>query len=185
MTRTPNGKLSSRVVKSEIDQQTVQKERNIITMKTAEDLTLEIKRLIKAPRERVFEAWTDPEQLKKWFGPDDDMVVPLAKVDLRVGGKYRIQMKRPDGEFHTAVGTYREVNPPERLVFTWAWEKDGSKPDFGEVEPSEMLVTLEFHARGQQTELVLRQERFASVESRDRHEQGWTGCFDKLEKFFI
>ena len=156
-----------------------------MTMKTAEDITLEIKRLIKAPRERVFEAWTDPEQLKKWFGPDEELVVPLAKVDLRVGGKYRIQMKRLDGEFHTAVGTYREVRPPERLVFTWAWEKDGSEPDFGEVEPSEMLVTLEFRARGKQTELVLTQEKFASVESRDRHEQGWTGCFDKLEKFFI
>src|SRR5437879_2218006 len=73
----------------------------------------------------------------------------------------------------------------ERLVFTWAWEKDGSEPDFGEVEPSEMLVTLEFRARGKQTELVLTQEKFASVESRDRHEQGWTGCFDKLEKSFI
>ena len=152
--------------------------------KTAENLRLEIKRLIKAPRERVFAAWTDPELLKKWFGPDDDFVVPLAKVDLRAGGKYRIQMKKPDGEFHTAAGTYREVKPPERLVFTWAWEKDGSEPDFGEVEPTEMLITLQFHPRGQETELVLTQENFASVESRDRHEEGWTGCFDKLEKFF-
>jgi uncharacterized protein YndB with AHSA1/START domain len=153
-------------------------------MAQTENLTLEITRLIKAPRERVFEAWIDPEQLKKWFGPDDDLVVPLAKVDLRVGGKYRIQMKRPDGEFHTAVGTYRDVKPPERLVFTWAWEKDGSEPDFGEVEPTEMLVTLEFRARGEQTELLLRQEKFASVESRDRHDHGWNGALDKLEKFF-
>ena len=155
-----------------------------MTTKTTENLTLEIRRLIKAPRERVFEAWTNSEQLKKWFGPEDDFVVPLAKVDLRVGGQYRIQMKSPDGEFHTAVGTYREVKEPERLVFTWAWEKDGSEPDFGEVEPTEMLVTLEFHARGEQTELVLRQERFASVESRDRHEHGWNGCLDKLERLF-
>jgi uncharacterized protein YndB with AHSA1/START domain len=152
--------------------------------KTAENVTLEIKRLIKAPRERVFEAWTNPEQLKKWFGPGQDYLVPLAKVDLRVGGRYRIQMKNPDGEFHTPVGTYREIKPPERLVFTWAWEKDGSEPDFGEVEPCGMLVTLEFHARGEQTELVLRQEQFASVESRDRHEVGWTGCLDRLEKLF-
>lgn len=155
-----------------------------MTTKMTENLTLEIKRLIKAPRERVFDAWVNPEQLKKWFGPDDDFVVPLAKVDLRVGGKYRIQMKNSDGEFHTAAGTYREVKPPERLVFTWAWEKDGSEPDFGEVEPTEMLVTLEFHAHGNQTELVLMQEKFASVESRDRHEHGWNGCFEKLEKMF-
>jgi len=155
-----------------------------MTTRTAENLTLQIKRLIKAPRERVFDAWTDPERLKQWFGPDEDVVVPLAKVDLRVGGRYRIQMKRPDGEFHTAVGTYREVKWPERLVFTWGWEKDGSEPDFGEVEPNEMLVTLEFHPRGEQTELVLMQEKFASLESRDRHEQGWNGSLDKLEKLF-
>ena len=155
-----------------------------MTTKTAENLRLEIKRLIKAPRELVFAAWTDPEQLKKWFGPDEDFVVPLAKVDLRVGGKYRIQMKRSDGEFHTAVGTYREVEPPKRLVFTWAWEKDGSEPDFGEVEPTEMLVALEFFPRDKQTELVLTQEKFASVESRDRHEHGWSACLDKLEKLF-
>jgi uncharacterized protein YndB with AHSA1/START domain len=155
-----------------------------MTTKTAENITLEIKRLIKAPRERVFEAWTDPGQLKKWFGPDEEFLVPQAKVDLRVGGKYRIQMKNPDGEFHTVAGMYREVKPPERLVFTWAWEKDGSEPDFGEVEPTEMLVTLEFHGLGQQTELVLKQKQFASVESRDRHEVGWTGCLDRLERLF-
>ena len=155
-----------------------------MTTKTTENITLKITRLINAPRERVFQAWTDPEQLKSWFRPDDDTVVPLVKSDLRAGGKYRIQMKKPDGEFHTAVGTYREVKPPERLVFTWAWEKDGGEPDFGEVEPTEMLITLEFHSRDQQTELVLTQEKFASVESRDRHEHGWTGCLDQLEKFF-
>jgi uncharacterized protein YndB with AHSA1/START domain len=154
-----------------------------MTMKTTEDLKLEIRRLIKAPREHVFDAWTNPDQLTKWFGPDDAFVVPQAKVDLRAGGKYRIQMKNPDGEFHTAVGTYREVKPPQRLVFTWAWEKDGSEPDFGEVEPTEMLITLEFNARGKETELVLTQTQFASVESRDRHEHGWNGCLDQLEKF--
>jgi len=155
-----------------------------MTTKTAEDLKLEIKRLIKAPRERVFEAWTDPEKLKKWFGPDENFAVPSTKLDLCVGGKYRIQMKNPDGEFHTAVGTYREIKPPERLIFTWAWEKDGSESDFGEVEPTEMLIALEFRARGKETELVLTQTQFASVESRDRHEHGWNGCFDQLEKFF-
>jgi len=153
-----------------------------MTTKAAEDIKLEIKRLIKAPRERVFEAWTDPEQLKEWFGPHEGYLVPRVKMDLRTGGKYRIQMKNPDGEFHTAVGTYREIKPPERLVFTWAWEKDGSEPDFGEVEPAEMLIVLEFHARGEDTELVLTQTQFASVESRDRHEHGWNGCLDNLEK---
>src|SRR5436190_169793 len=110
-----------------------------MTTKTAENVKLEIKRLIKAPRERVFDAWTRPEQLKQWMGPDEDMTIASVKIDLRVGGKFRIQMKAPDGESYTAVGTYREVRAPERLVFTWDWEKDGSGPDFGEVEGNETL----------------------------------------------
>ena len=105
------------------------------------------------------------------------------KADARVGGKYRIQVQKDDGEFFTSVGVYREVKPPERLVFTWAFEKDGSGEEFGEVEPPEMLVTLEFKARGKQTELILTHEKFASVESRDRHEQGWTRCLGSLGKF--
>jgi uncharacterized protein YndB with AHSA1/START domain len=106
-----------------------------------------------------------------------------AKVDARVGGKYRLQVQKDDGEFYTTVGTYREVKPPERLVFTWQFEKDGSGEEFGEVEPCEMVVTLEFKARGQQTELTLTHEKFASGESRDRHEQGWTRCLNELGKF--
>jgi uncharacterized protein YndB with AHSA1/START domain len=106
-------------------------------------------------------------------------------VDARVGGKYRLQVRRADGEFYTTVGTYREVKAPERLVFTWAFEKDGSGDEYGEVEPPEMLVTVEFKARGKQTELTLTHEKFASVESRDRHEQGWTRCLNELGKFVI
>jgi uncharacterized protein YndB with AHSA1/START domain len=75
------------------------------------------------------------------------------------------------------------VKPPERLVFTWEFEKDGSGDEFGEVEPPEMLVTVELKARGQQTELTLTHEKFASVESRDRHEDGWKRCLDSLGKF--
>ena len=149
----------------------------------AANITLRLTRLIKAPRERVFEAWTNPDQLKNWFHPREDIILQSVKLDLWVGGKYRFQMKHPDGEFNTSTGTYREVKPPERLVFTFAWEQDGSEPDFGEVEPTEMLITLDFHTRGQETELVFTQERLASVESRDRHIEGWTGCLDSLEKF--
>ena len=62
------------------------------------------------------------------------MVVPLVHMDLREGGKFRIQMKSPDGEYFTAVGEFREVKAPERLVYTWDWEKEGSGTEFGEVE---------------------------------------------------
>jgi uncharacterized protein YndB with AHSA1/START domain len=150
----------------------------------ADNIRLQIKRLIKAPRERVFQAWTDPQQIKQWFVPDGETAIQSVKAEARVGGKFRIQTQKPDGEFFTAAGTYREVSPPSRLVFTWAWEKDGSEPDFGEVEAPETLVTVELLEQGQHTMLVLTHEKFAAAASRDRHIQGWTGCIDTLEKYF-
>ncbi len=150
-----------------------------------ENIKLQLNRVFDAPRELVFKAWTDANQFQQWFGAAacDGGSLQSTKVDARVGGKYRLQVRRADGEFYTTVGTYREVKPPERLVFTWAFEKDGSGDEFGEVEPPEMLVTIEFRARGKQTELILTHEKFASVESRDRHEDGWKRCLDSLGKF--
>lgn len=145
-------------------------------------IQLQLTRVFDAPRESVFKAWTDANQIKQWFKPPSDASLQSVKADARVGGKYRIQIRKNDGEFFTSVGTYLEVKPPERLVFTWEFEKDGSGDEFGEVEPPEMLVTLEFHARGNQTELVLTHEKFTSVESRDRHKQGWTSLMDELGK---
>jgi len=150
-----------------------------------ENIKLQLTRIFDAPREIVFEAWTDQNQFAQWFGAAacDGATLESVKVNARVGGKYRLQVRRPDGEFFTSVGVYREVKPPERLVFTWAFEKDGSGDEFGEVEPPEMLVTLEFKARGKQTELTLTHEKFASVESRDRHNDGWNRCLNELGKF--
>lgn len=152
---------------------------------TEENIQLQLTRVFDAPREMVFKAWTEADQFARWFGAAacGGSSLRSAKLDARVGGKYRIQVRRPDGEYFTTVGVYREVKPPERLVFTWQFEKDGSAEDFDEVEPPEMLVTVEFKARGKQTELTLRHERFASPESRDRHEDGWTRCLESLGKF--
>jgi len=156
------------------------------TKMTGENIKLQITRVFDAPRELVFKAWTDANHFKQWFGAAacDGASLQSVKLDARVGGKYRLQVRRPDGEFFTTVGTYREVKPPERLVFTWAFEKDGSGDEFGEVEPPETLVTIEFKAHGQRTELILTHEKFASAESRDRHEQGWTRCLGSLGQFF-
>jgi uncharacterized protein YndB with AHSA1/START domain len=150
-----------------------------------ENIKLQLTRVFDAPRDLVFKAWTEANQFKQWFGAAacEGSSLESAIVDARVGGKYRIQVRRADGEYFTTVGTYREVKPPERLVFTWQFEKDGSGDEFGEVEPPEMLVTLEFKARGKQTELSLTHEQFGSVESRDRHEEGWTRCLNELGKF--
>ena len=152
---------------------------------TENNIKLQLTRVFDAPRELVFKAWTDANQFQQWFGAAacDGSSLQSTKLDVRTGGKYRLQVKRADGEFWTTVGTYREVKPPERLVFTWQFEKDGSGDEFGEVEPPETLVTVEFKARGKQTELTLTHEKFASVESRDGHNEGWTRCLNALGEF--
>ena len=81
------------------------------TTASHQDTTLHITRTFAAPQEKVFQAWTDPKELTRWFKPSDDFSTLPAEVDLRVGGQYRINMKAPDGSPHTVVGTYREVNP--------------------------------------------------------------------------
>jgi uncharacterized protein YndB with AHSA1/START domain len=148
-----------------------------------DDATLILKRMLNAPPERAFKAWTSAEHIQQWMRPEPGMVVPLASMDLRVGGKFRIQMKNPDGEFFTAVGVFKEVKAPERLVYTWDWEKDGSGAEFGEVEGKPSLMTVEFLKRGEGTELVLTHSRFASVESRDNHAKGWSRGVESFAKF--
>ena len=148
-----------------------------------DNATLVLRRLLKAPQERAFKAWTSPEHIQKWMRPEPGMVVPSVLMDLRAGGKFRIQMKNPDGEYFTAVGEFREVEAPQRLVYTWDWEKDGSGTEFGEVEGNTSLITVEFFERGEQTELVMTHTRFATVESRDNHAQGWTSALENFAKF--
>jgi uncharacterized protein YndB with AHSA1/START domain len=138
-----------------------------------DDATLIIKRTLNAPPELAFKAWTTPEHIQQWFRPESGMVVPLTSMDLRVGGKYRIQIKRPDGEICTVAGEFKEVNPPERLVYTGDFEKDGSGTEFGELEGKPSQITVEFLKRGKQTDFVLTHTRFATVESRDNHARGW------------
>ena len=144
--------------------------------------TLQIKKTYKASRETIFKAWTDPQALKKWFAPSDDFSTPIAEVDLRVGGKYRIQMKEPNGNAHTVVGTYRDIRAPEKLVFTWAWEAGGGCGGSETGEPIETLVTVEFYEKGPETEVMLTHELFPDTETRDKHNEGWTGCLARLTK---
>ena len=148
-----------------------------------DDATLILKRTLNAPQERAFNAWTSAEHIQQWMQPEPGMVVPLASMDLRVGGKFRIQMKRPAGDFSTAVGVFKEVKAPERLVYTWDWEKDGSGAEFGEVEGKPSLITVEFLKRGERTEMVLTHTRFATVESRDNHARGWDKLVQSLARF--
>ncbi len=99
-----------------------------------------------------------------------------AQVDLTVGGRYHIRMSSDEGE-HNAVGVYREVTRPTRLVYTWSWEEKDH--DVGET-----LVTVEFNAQGDDTEVVVLHEGFPAAEARDGHEQGWTSCLSKFAELF-
>lgn len=138
--------------------------------------SLRITRVVKADPERVFRAWTEPERLKAWSCPEGGTVI-AAEVDLRVGGRYRITMQSSEGGVHNAVGEYREIEPPHRLVYTWDWEED-------EYEVGETLVTAEFRALGGATEVILTHELFPNVEAKASHEQGWASCLNRLEAVF-
>lgn len=134
---------------------------------------LRISRIYAAPPQKVFKAWIDPQALMRWFAPSDAFKTPEVEVDARVGGRYRIVMHAPDGEIHRVGGTYREVVPPRKLVFTWAWE---STPE------RESLVTVEIKPSGAGSELILVHEGFADADTRGRHEEGWNGCLVRLHR---
>ncbi len=104
------------------------------------------------------------------------MSTPIAEVDLRVGGKYRIGMKSPDGKLYVATGTYREIIPNEKLVLTWRWEN--SSPD-----SPDTLLTVEFKKSGQNTKLVFTHENFATEEAAEDHHEGWEGALSRLSEF--
>lgn len=141
---------------------------------TTENPSLTVTRTFNASREAVFHAWTDPIALGKWFRPNPAFETPEAEVDLRVGGSYRFTMQAPDGEQFKGFGTYREIEPPRKLVFTWNWEDSV-------IEPTETLVTLELRDLGGKTELTLRHEGFSSENAREQHGHGWAGCLDNLQ----
>lgn len=135
--------------------------------------SLTLKRRLNAPPEKVYAAWTDPEKIVKWFGPDSG-TVSHAETDVRVGGRYAVQFSTEDGEEHHVSGVYREVEPNRKLAFTWAWRTMPERESFLTV-----LITPD----GDGTMLMLIHEQFFDEAARDRHRDGWTGCLDKLERF--
>lgn len=140
-------------------------------------LSVRIARTLAARRERVFQAWIDPQAIRDWFiEPDDAQWTGEPQVDARTGGTYHFSgVSR--GKPWSIHGTYREVTPPERLVFTWEWE-DHPEPGMS----GDTLVTVELFDRNGQTELVLTQERFPSEASREEHREGWEGCLASMDR---
>ncbi len=135
--------------------------------------SLTIKRRFKASPAQVFAAWTDPEKMSRWMGPAN-VTVPLVECDLRAGGRYRIIMRNADGAEHDVSGVYREIVPHEKLVFTWTWRHAAD---------TETLVTLTFKPDGDGTLMTLHHEQFGDEDMRARHNAGWSGTLEKLEKF--
>ncbi|MDH3269951.1 MAG: SRPBCC domain-containing protein [Gemmatimonadota bacterium] len=128
-----------------------------------------IARTIRAERQKVWDAWTRPEHMKLWSCPAPGGVQNI-ETDLKVGGAFAIHML-VDGKPHNAFGTYREVDEPRRLVYTWDWEDE-------ENAVGETLVTVEFNEVDGGTELVLVHEGFPVEEARKGHEEGWSACIE-------
>jgi uncharacterized protein YndB with AHSA1/START domain len=135
--------------------------------------SLTIKRRFKAPPAKVYGAWTDPEKMSQWMGPAAVQTVH-AECDARVGGRYAIRMIMSGGKEHDVSGVYREIIPNEKLCFTWAWKDTPER---------ESLVTVTFRDDGGGTLMTLHHERFFDEDARDRHDAGWTGTMERLEKF--
>jgi uncharacterized protein YndB with AHSA1/START domain len=136
-------------------------------------ITLVVRRIIDAPAEQLFEAWTQPAHLKRWWGPRPVTCVD-AEIDLRVGGVYRIANQFPDGKILWIFGEFEIVDPPHKLVYTWR------------VDPQSKVserVTIQFEARGDATEVIVMHERIPNAATRDKHQEGWDGCLDRLANY--
>jgi uncharacterized protein YndB with AHSA1/START domain len=139
------------------------------------DKVLRIERVIAATPERLFELWTEPEQLVKWWGPEG-ATTPKHAIDVRPGGRWRTTMRLANGSDHTVSGIYRAIEPPKRLVFTWGWDDDAG------MRGHETEVTVTFEPTTGGTRMRLVQQAFVDKDSRDRHEQGWGSSFVCLER---
>lgn len=136
---------------------------------------LRIERVFDAPVDEVYRAWTAPEKLEKWawgtLGKD-----VTAEVELRSGGRYRIETSRQDGSRLAFSGTYREVVPQEKLVYTVTWEEP-----MGYESPGEK-VTVEFHPKDARTQVVFVHEGVPEGPAQQEHVRGWQNTFDLLDR---
>lgn len=146
------------------------------TMSTT-DLALTITRVFDAPRELLFEVWTNPDHLAKWWGPAG-CTAESCTIKLVEGGRWRTCIRNhTNGDEYWCRGVYHEIDAPHRLVFSFAWEEPVGTPGH------DTLVTVTFVERGDKTEMTFHQEVFESVGARDGHRGGWDECFDDLARY--
>jgi uncharacterized protein YndB with AHSA1/START domain len=140
--------------------------------------TLRIERTYRAPAQVVFDAWTSEEVLRRWFHAERDWETPEAEVDLRLGGDVRVVMRDPHEDAdHGGGGHYTEIDPPNRLVFTWTWDNDE--------DGRETLIELDFEEVEGTTTVRMTHSRLRDLESVRSHEGGWSRCFDNLERALV
>lgn len=134
--------------------------------------TLRMNRTFQAPIERVFEAWTSEEVMRRWWHAERNWETADAQVDLRVGGKVRVVMRDPQkNEEYGGGGHYTEIDPPRRLAFTWVWDR----------EPHETLIEIDFEEADGATTVQFTHRGLLDEEMLRSHEGGWSRCFDNLE----
>ena len=148
------------------------------------DRVLTIERVLDAPRELVFKAWTEPKHMVRWFGPRG-FTTTIVAHDFRPGGTYRWCMRGPEGDDHWAQGVYREIAEPERLVMTWGPGDPSSNWADSEGNPTrpETLLTVTFEEHAGKTRLTPHQAVFESVTARDSHRGGWNSALDCLAEY--
>ena len=132
---------------------------------------LSLTRNFDCPPEALFDAWLD-ESWGDWLGPEG-VVCLVCEIDPRVGGKWRVVSRMPDGREVTMNGVYREITPHSRLVFTWHGCFSG---------PDDTTVTVLFKPKGAGTEMTLTHAGFINEDLRDRHNGGWSATFDRLAR---
>ena len=135
--------------------------------------TVEIERTFQAPAEAVFDAWTSPEVMRRWWQAEHHWETSEAEVDLRVGGTVRVVMRDPEADAeYGGGGTYTEIDPPRRLAFTWLWDDVGTR----------MLIELDFEEAGGVTTVRFTHRGLWDEDAVRSHESGWTTAFDNLAR---
>lgn len=145
----------------------------LVTFQNLSESAIKVEIDIKAAPDKVYAAWTLPELLPKWFGPKAGGNLQIDHFDCTVGGRYDVTMVFADGDKVQIVGTYQELDPPKKIVFTWQWTD-------GPITSNDTLVTVELAASEVGTHLTLTHERFASAEARNDHSEGWEPILSRL-----
>ncbi len=136
------------------------------------DHVLSLTRVLQASRQAVFQAFTDREQVKNWYGPKG-FSAEIDQFEAKVGGRYRLNMIEPNGTPHWLNGRFIAIEPYDRLVYTWCWEQ-------GDMKGVETLVTVTLVALGDATQLTLEHSKMPNEKARDAHGQGWASSFEGL-----